>query len=309
MKSPVVSVIIPVYNTAKYLPKCLDSILEQNLSNIEIICVDDGSTDGSDKILEQYKRNDSRIIVIHQENAGSAAARNTGLGIARGTFIGFSDSDDYLEPNMYETLVREARNSNAEVVICGANIYPEDPRADQWLYDSLSPERKMYDKYDASLAFSNIYTNNFLWRTLIRTKLIKENHILFDEDLKLGEDKTFLCNVYPCAKRISVIPDKLYNYCWHREGSLMDTMAYVSNTQKLEKHCLLVDRITDCVIGRHEKNEREELIQWIIPFLYTDFIYQSRNSKIDFANKIDTTIQKLNKFYLMYKLPPFMASE
>lgn len=150
---------------------------------------------------------------------------------AKGTYIGFIDSDDYAEANMYEVMVTEAKNSSADVVVCGAHIYPEEPRAGQWLYDSLSPVRKIYDHYDAALCFSDVHTNNFLWRTLIRRPVIRVNKICFDNDLKLGEDKTFLCNVYPKAKRISVIPDKLYHYCWHREGSLMDVLAYTNKSK------------------------------------------------------------------------------
>lgn len=309
MKRPEVSVIIPVYNTAKFLPKCIDSLRNQTLVNIEIICVDDGSTDGSGEILDQYAKKDRRIAVIHQKNAGSSAARNAGLKAAKGIYIGFSDSDDHSEPNMYETLVGEARKSNADVVICGAKIYPEYPRAGQWLYDSLTTQRQVFDKYDASLSFSNPQTNNFLWRTLIKTELITENNITFETDLQLGEDKTFLCNVYPHANRISVIPDQLYHYCWHREGSLMDTLAYANNTEKLDKHCNLVDKIADSVRSRDIQGERDGLFQWMIPFLYADFIYQKREDKIDFAKRIDKTVDKLNKFYLMSKLPVYMVED
>lgn len=309
MKRPIVSIIIPVFNTAEYLPKCLDSLLNQTLVDLEIICVNDGSTDESATILDEYARLDQRVIVIHQKNAGSASARNTGLKVAKGIYIGFSDSDDYSEMNMYETLVAEARKSNADVVICGANLYPEKPRAAQWLFDSLSPSRRIIENYDVKLCFSDMQTNNFLWRTLIRTQIIRDNDITFDEDLQLGEDKTFLCNIYPHTQRISVIPDKLYNYCWHREGSLMDTLAYVNNTLKLEKHALLVDRITDYVSERKIEGESEELLQWLIPFLYTDFIYQNRNDKIEFAKRITKIVNKLNTSYLMAKLPFYMVDD
>lgn len=309
MNNPIVSIIVPVYNTAKYLPRCLESLLNQTLVGVEIICINDGSTDNSEKVLKSYEKKDKRIVVINQKNGGSAAARNAGLKVAKGTYIGFIDSDDYAETNMYEVLVTEARNSSADVVVCGAHIYPEEPRAGQWLYDSLSPIRKIYDHYDAALCFSDVHTNNFLWRTLIRKKLIRDNKISFDNDLKLGEDKTFLCNIYPHAKRISVIPDKLYHYCWHREGSLMDVLAYTNKSKKLEEHCLLVERISEYIAEREISGEKKELVQWVIPFLYGDFIYQNRNNKIEFAKQIDNTIRKLNKFYIMPKLPKYMADD
>lgn len=309
MNNPNVSVIIPVYNTEKYIGKCLDSILKQTLVNIEIICVNDGSSDDSLKELRKYQEKDPRVVVIDQPNKGSAAARNAGLRVAHGMYIGFMDSDDYAENTMYETLLFEAKKSGADVVVCGAHIYPETPRAAQWLYDTLTTPRVMFDHYIPELCFSNVHTNNFLWRTLIRRSVIEENQISFAEDLSLGEDKTFLCTVYHHVEKVSVIPDKLYHYCWHREGSLMDTMAYANNIQKLEAHCRLVDRLAD-LMGESETSEDSfEFLQWIIPFLYGDFIYQSRNDKIDFANEIGKSLKKINLYYNLIKLQPYMRDD
>ena len=139
MKKPIVSVLIPVYNVEKYLKKCLESVTGQTLTNIEIICVNDGSTDNSLKILEKYKALDSRIKIVNKENGGLPSARNAALDIATGEYVGFVDSDDYIEENMFERLVEVAHNENSEVVICGANIFPERTRADEWLYTCLSP--------------------------------------------------------------------------------------------------------------------------------------------------------------------------
>ena len=309
MKRPIVSVIVPVYNVESFLPNCMDSLLSQTLMNIEIICVDDGSTDKSGEILDQYAQKDQRIVVIHQENAGAAAARNTGLRIAKGIYIGFSDSDDSSEASMYELMVSEAEKQNADLVFCGAKLIPERPRAAQWLFESLSPNRRIIEKQDVKFCFSDIQTNNFLWRTLIRTQIIREHSIMFDEGVRLGEDKLFLCQLTPYASRISVMPDKLYHYHWHRENSLMATLANVIHPQKLEEHILLIDRLTDCVIGREIKGEREELFQWMIPFLYSDFIYQNRNDKINFSIKIDKLAKKINKYYFIMKSPDYMVED
>ena len=135
MNKPIVSVLIPVYNVEKYLKKCLDSVVNQTLTDIEIICVNDGSTDGSLKILEEYRSIDSRIKIINKANGGLPSARNAGLNAAKGRYVGFVDSDDYIEPNMFEKLVDVAEHEESEVVICGANIFPEKPRADVWLYN------------------------------------------------------------------------------------------------------------------------------------------------------------------------------
>ena len=115
---PKVSIIVPVYNVEKYLRRCIDSILRQTLTDIEVILVDDGSFDSSGKICEEYARKDSGLRVIHQKNAGVAVARNTGLDIASGDYIAFVDSDDYIEPNMYQSMMQVANQYDCDVVLC-----------------------------------------------------------------------------------------------------------------------------------------------------------------------------------------------
>jgi len=118
MSMPVISIIVPVYNAAKYLGKCLDSIQAQTYTSLEILLIDDGSTDESLAICEEYARKDSRFRVIHQENQGVSAARNKGLDLASGDFIGFVDSDDWIEPDMYELLYKNLCEADADVSTC-----------------------------------------------------------------------------------------------------------------------------------------------------------------------------------------------
>ena len=115
-----VSVIIPVYNVRPYLEQCMDSVLQQTLDDIEVICIDDGSTDGSGEILDKYVQKDSRVKAVHQDNAGAAQARNTGLEKASGDYILFVDGDDYLTENALETLYLRALEENADVCVCDA---------------------------------------------------------------------------------------------------------------------------------------------------------------------------------------------
>lgn len=114
-----ISIIVPVYNVEKYLNKCIDSIINQTYKNIEIILVDDGSTDNSGKICDEYLLRDSRIKVIHKNNGGLSSARNEGINISSGEYIGFVDSDDWVEPNMYEEMYKKILYSNADIVDCG----------------------------------------------------------------------------------------------------------------------------------------------------------------------------------------------
>lgn len=113
-----ISVIIPIYNVEEYLEKCVNSVLNQTYSDLEIILVDDGSTDNSGKICDELKNKDNRIIVIHQENQGLSAARNAGIAKALGEYIAFVDSDDYIMEDMYETLYKNLEKTDADISIC-----------------------------------------------------------------------------------------------------------------------------------------------------------------------------------------------
>lgn len=291
MSTPLVSVLIPVYNVEDYLGKCLDSVIAQTLNNIEIICVNDGSTDGSAEILQEYKKKDSRITIITKENGGLPSARNAGLEVAKGKYIGFVDSDDYIDHTMYETMVNSAMIHDSDVVICGANIFPESPRADQWLYDTLSPGPRHYEKFDPDILFRAIDTTPFLWRTIVSKRLIDSRNFRLDEDVVLGEDKAFQCKVYPYAKGITVIPDKLYNYYWCRPGSLMVESAYTNITGKVKKHVKLVksiaDYISNCELVQSDKRMAvNDYFDWAVSFIYQDFIYCSLDEKITFAKEL-----------------------
>ncbi len=116
MKNPLISIIVPVYNIEEYLPRCIESVLAQTYTNLELILVDDGSKDRSGEICDEYQKKDSRIQVIHKENGGSSSARNVGIRAARGQYLGFVDSDDYVEKTMYETMVRGIESTGCNII-------------------------------------------------------------------------------------------------------------------------------------------------------------------------------------------------
>lgn len=286
MKTPHVSILIPIYNVEKYLPRCLDSLLNQTLTDIEIICVNDGSIDNSLKLLKQYQAQDNRIIIVDKKNGGLPSARNAGLDRARGEYVGFVDSDDYVEPSMFETLYKTAKKENSEVVICGAQIFPETPRASDWLYHCLSPEYRHYDAFEPSLLFQNPSTTPFLWRVFIKRSLIERYHLRLDETILLGEDKAFQAKVYPRAKGITVIPDKLYHYCWFREDSMMGQDVYHISGKKARAHCRLVEHIAGLILeqdSQYSDEIKKQFLAWSIPFVYSDFIYLTLKEKAELA--------------------------
>ena len=303
MRQPLISVLIPVYNVEKYLDRCMESVLSQTLPNIEVICVNDGSTDGSLKVLEKYAKQDSRVRIVSKENGGLPSARNAGLDIARGRYVGFVDSDDYIEPHMFETLYRTAEDTKSEVVICGANIFPEEPHASNWLYSTLSPEYRHYDSFTPDLLYDRIDTNPFLWRCLIKKSLIDQHDFRLDEDIIIGEDKAFQCKVYPEANGITTIPDKLYNYFWCRPDSLMN-MVHEKIGLKIKEHVNLVARIAEDFEKKElpeklkEKTNRD-FLEWSIPFINTDFIYATYAQKREMSSRLIKTWDKCG--YHMYE--------
>ena len=181
---PKVSVIIPVYNVEKYLPRCLDSLLAQTLKGIEIICVDDGSTDNSAAILNEYAKKDSRITVVRQSNAGAGAARNAGLDRAAGEYLFFFDPDDSCEREMLETMYRKARRTKADVVVAGKKIVDAEtgelirdkplPRRLAWLHRKSFPPTEIAD-----ILFS--FAKAVPWDKLFRRSFVLENRLRFQE--------------------------------------------------------------------------------------------------------------------------------
>ena len=217
--SPKVSVIVPVYNVAEYLGQCLDTILLQTLQDIEVICVDDGSTDNSLEILNTYAFLDERIKVIHQENAGAAAARNRGLKEATGEFISVLDSDDFFHPEMLEKMVAKAEEDESDVVICGYTVFDDATQED---YTATKLPQNLV--YRSPFAPSDIGLDLFMfsylqaWTKLVRSSFIKKHNIHFDESVRYCDDNMFSLWVIGVAKKISCMPDLFIHYRWNTTG-------------------------------------------------------------------------------------------
>lgn len=170
MKKPVISVIVPIYNTDQYLRQCVDSILGQSYRELEVILVDDGSTDNCPEICEEYKRKDNRVHVIHKANGGQAGARNSGLDAANGDFISFVDSDDWIALNLYDTLVGALETFDTDIACCGTTLVYMNG-------DSFTPptERRMYNPQEA---LKDLLTTDML-RCEVTNKIF--HRILFDK--------------------------------------------------------------------------------------------------------------------------------
>ena len=165
-----VSVTVPIYNTAKYLRQCLDSLKAQTLKNIEFILVDDGSTDISGEICEEYAKKDSRFKVIHQRNGGVAAARQTGLDNAHGEYVIVCDSDDWVEPDMYERMFLKAKETDADIVMCGYIAEYSDGRK--------VPKQKWFKHLDFESHVKELFNSSYnsSWIRLVRRSLYSDNN-------------------------------------------------------------------------------------------------------------------------------------
>lgn len=267
-----VSVLVPVYNTSKYLRKCLDTLISQTLKEIEIICVNDGSTDNSLEILEEYAKKDSRVIIVNKPNGGLPSARNAGIENAKGEYLGFVDSDDYVEPTMFEVLYKAAVKRDSEVVICGAEIFPSDPAPTQWLRDVLSPRNAYYPEFTPDVLFKE-KSRPFIWRNLVKRDLIMRENIRLKEDIVLGEDQALQFKVYPKAKGITFVSDKLYHYCWYRPGSIMNTEVNKKILKRVDAHTNLCVHVMDELKKNPTKKDmRKDVLLWAVELLFDDFI-------------------------------------
>lgn len=209
---PKISVIIPVYNVEKYLQKCLDSVINQTYKNLEIICINDGSPDNSGKILDEYAKKDSRIIVIHQENAGVSAARNRGLEIVTGEYIAFVDSDDWLEPECYELALNVLENDK-EVDLVGYNADIINSRNDT--NQDLQRNKNWFTlpfvgKFELSQKIA-IRMCGACWIYLFKASIIKNNKLKFS-NYKFSEDFLFIFEYFAFVKNIYFLDKNLYNY-------------------------------------------------------------------------------------------------
>ena len=208
-----VSIIIPIYNSEKYLNKCLDSILNQTYENLDIILVNDGSIDNSKTICDEYLKIDRRINVIHKENGGAASARNIGIKSAVGDYIMFVDSDDYISTSMVEIMVSSIEDKNSDLAVCGFNIIKNRTM------ESITYENGFYDTKEEMARFFSLLNGrtNSVCNKIYRKTIIKYP---FDEKLVVGEDLIFNLECFSSCKSVVVIENKLYFYRRANSNSL-----------------------------------------------------------------------------------------
>ncbi|RAI11984.1 MAG: glycosyltransferase family 2 protein [Candidatus Melainabacteria bacterium] len=203
-----VSVIVPVYNVEKYLRECLESLVNQTLKDIEIICINDGSEDSSLEILNEYASKDSRFVIINQENSGQSVARNKGFDVAKGEYIGFVDSDDWVDLNFFENLYSEAVKNNSDIAAASIRKVIYD-KLDKYIikYDSVQTETDTDKKYK----LAEIPDWNYIWNKIYKTSSFRKTGLKFKEGVYF-EDVILTPQVVYYLQRLTTVPNCCYYY-------------------------------------------------------------------------------------------------
>ena len=275
---PKVSVILPVYNVGKYLRQSLDSLINQTLKDIEIICVNDGSIDDSYEILEEYKEKDSRIKVIHKENKGTGAARNDGLRLATGKCIGFVDPDDWVKPNMFERLYQEIKEKDLDIVMCMPDGYDEKNAVNAPFpyFVDANFEHIIDDRIFNWRDLSPFQYPMCVWNKLYTKKLFDDNNIDFAEGLDF-EDHKVIFGTLLTAEKMYFIREKLYVYRFNREGSVL-----TDNNRRLIDHIKIFDIVEDLM---KETNTHNILRNDFLTYKIHNILYYYSMIKDEFKNE------------------------
>lgn len=307
-----ISVIIPVYNVQNYIKKCLESIINQTYKNLEIIIVNDGSTDNSLKICEEYAQKDNRIRIFNKENGGVSSARNFGLKNANGKYIGFIDSDDVVNLNMYEVLHNAMTNSNVDLCVCNQHANKIVSQRD--LISALINEEK---------GAINTQSVRGVVFYLYKRNIINKNNIHFNTEIKIGEDMLFNINYLLFVENIQLVEQKLYSY-EVRSGSAMT--SYNSNyflnyiilqnnivsllnnslidSKKLE--IMFVKHFITCISNEFKQDnpQKKQIKNTLKKFLNSKEIIEIRDSlNIGLYEKkfmIDILCIKYNNYFVLY---------
>jgi glycosyltransferase involved in cell wall biosynthesis len=257
--NPKVSVIVPVYNAENFLCQCIDSILNQKLKEIEIILINDGSLDKSGKICDDYAIKDERVRVLHIQNQGVSNARNIGIQISSGKYIGFVDADDWIDEQMYVVLLEKITKENADIIMCSHVIYDRDTEniiSFPWKNDCAFEFQEIRQKVIPAF-ISNIDINGYkqqlvmgcVWKCLFTKDLIERNKINFDEKIVISEDLVFILHAFSRSERVIFIMQPYYYY--RKEINKDSTTqkyipdAYLSLKLSLEYICNVLQEL-DC---------------------------------------------------------------
>ena len=281
------SVIIPIYNIEQYLPKCIESVINQTYKNLEIILVDDGSTDGCGDLCDHYSKIDKRVIVLHESNEGLVRARKRGLRKAQGKYIAFVDGDDYVDEMMYEKMYKKAELKDFDIVVCDLN----------YVYEDGSVKRVSSKIEHDTTNIKNVYINMYpcVWNKIYK-KTLFENDIEFKKGVWF-EDVDFLYKIFPYIKTIGVVKEPLNQYV-QRTGSITKTFD-----KRLYDY---IDNFNDLIKFYEKRNiyntYKKELEYCYVRYLYATFIKQATHfTKEEFNKAVKVAIDNVKEHFPKYR--------
>ena len=296
MENIKISVIIPIYNAELYLDSCLDSLFIQTYKNIEFICVNDGSKDNSLEICQKYAAKDERFVIIDcKKNLGPSSARNLAISKARGEYLCFVDSDDMVRYGTYEKLSALSEKTNADLIVFGANLIPENPP--EHFVHLTSPRDVCYDSFSPQMLFDEVGSRPFLWMHMIRKSIIVDNALTLDTSIDLGEDQLFQFHYLPLVKKAVYTSEKFYVYRWQRKDSLMAKYSK-KYEKKISLHVKLVEKILSYIYTSF-KDDDDMLTRafgWSIFFMYHDIANFLAETQIKIASALVEVWEKLGCF-------------
>lgn len=319
-REPLISIIVPIYNVELYLDECIESIINQTYSNLEIILIDDGSVDNSGKICDKYAKKDKRIRVIHKKNSGVSDSRNYGIKISNGQYIAFIDSDDYVENNYIEVLYTSILDYNADISIVGYNkVYNS-----KFEKIELSDKKTLLSSEEFLIKLLNVQTSYGFCHMKLYKKSILSN-VLFLTNLKVGEDALFNMEICKNIKSVVINEDVLYNYRFHS-----NSVVRKYDPQYVDKYQTAMEKTSE-YINKNYKNNAEikknlsNYIAYHLLLICVNYCFNPNNTNkykslksvckinlfkeaIKNSNYDDLSLsRKISLFTLKYKLYFFMA--
>ena len=294
-----ISIVVPVYNVEPYLRKCIDSIVHQIFRDIEIIIIDDGSTDGSGEICDEYASKDERIRVLHKNNKGLSCARNDGIDMSTAPYIMFVDSDDWVEPEFCELPLIVAKGTDADLVLFS---YNEEKKG---ILTEVKIKMKDGELCESNAMYYNVYYSAYPWSCLYHRKLFE--NIRYPEE-KIFEDVGTSHKLIHAANKIWLINNHLYNYRIQRPGSIS---ANFNNSRHPDKREMLVNKIDDLLRWGYEEYTRKDAFSLLIWYgcqasdqkKYVDIIRRMK------GNSISGLTWKKKAMLMLFRVSTFLFDE
>lgn len=278
---PKVSVIIPVYNASQYISKCLDSIINQTLKDIEIICVNDCSTDNTLEILNNNAKNDKRIKIInHETNGGESKARNTGLENAKGEYLAFVDNDDTIDPDFLEKLYDKAKETGAEIVKAEAHIFETNGTE---RFDGLNKQIKQN--------LSKLFFSSYWWCAIYKKELITKNKIKFIEGFPLGGDVLFLNEAILKCNFVELVDGTYYNYYRRDDSGDSKILPIEKIHSALEIHEKIIDNTKNELSVQNDITGLKHIFGWC----FNNALYYAYRNKS--TENLKYCVDKMIDFY------------